>query len=79
MHLHEAFRQLREEWFRTKLLVRPHERVWETQEESDRREKDNEKLHKEYNLQTEEIILGKSLDVSPITPIDVYNRMGEDL
>lgn len=60
-----AFRELRLAWFNAHLKSKPHEREWETEESEKRREEDNAELKEIFDEQTEAIILGEKLPISP--------------
>jgi hypothetical protein len=74
MTLENAFRELRNKWFYAKLHRNSHERVWESDEEGDRRESENKLLKEVYDKQTEMIISGMSCCIAPYCSNDMNTR-----
>lgn len=72
-NIEKAFRELRERWFYNHLCSYAHEREWEDEERSKRREENNKSTKKMFDLQTEDIIAGSTeLCIAPTCSNDLY-------
>ncbi len=72
-HLEKAFRELRDAWFNAHLRSYAHEREWEDEDREASREESNNYLKARYDEQTEAIIRGELLPISPYCSNDMSN------
>lgn len=70
-HLEKSFRGLRGAWFNSHLYRSAHERVSETEEEEEYRNRSNKELKIKYDEDTEAIIRGESRALSPTCEYDM--------
>jgi hypothetical protein len=72
--LEESFRKLRLAWFNHHLKRTAHERIWEDEEASMLRDKQNLELFEKYSSDTEDIIKGIRRPISPRCGYDLYEH-----
>lgn len=61
----DAFRQLREAWFRTQLQLDAHEREWESEASESQRLAYNAEMKAIFDADTEAIIRGENRPIAP--------------
>lgn len=71
MKTEDAFREIRLAWFNRIIKSYSHERIWEDEEALDLRDKQNKELLEKYNDQTERIINGENLNITPYSSYDI--------
>ena len=65
MLLEQAFKELREKWFNAHIKSHPHEREWEDEDASLRRELHNEEVKMAYDQDTVAILNGEDRPIAP--------------
>lgn len=67
----KLFRELRNEWFEANMYRYSPERIWEDDNEIEARQSSNEKLRKEFDKQTDELLRGEYRCIAPTCAYDM--------
>lgn len=73
-HIEEAFRSLRNQWFRTRLASHAPEREWEDEEQQEARLRRNMELKEKFDKDTDAIVSGEHIIVAPFCAVDLGKK-----